>query len=229
MTYTYDIRNYPPLEFKAKCICIRDDGRSPIVFLIDERHHNVCHINENIVIAKNLLAYCNVNLIGVEGYNGGVLYNAALERTNSHHSAHITVHYDRFKITHQRLGEPQQEIPIGNDQQFSNAMIPEGRLVVGVDCEGFSDKALGIDTEDFIQPENRQEYSLRRSRHFIETLFWEYRKEDITGNLILNCGSHHNEHIRNMILQREIEAVAGMRASYYVIRNIYHPDYEKLV
>ncbi len=182
----------------------------PIVYLIDERHHHNDSIDDNIRIANQLIANNNVRLIGLESHYGGYEYDNGENRY-------------KYKAYVKALATSDN---IANDcLRFEEGLIGENFTKVGVENEGLSTK-MEVEVSSNPLYGGRPQLHINniyRSLHFIITLFEEYRRRNIDGNLILNCGSNHNNHIQKFIEQRIIDGITGTPASYYRIRSEYFP------
>jgi hypothetical protein len=159
------------------------DG-SPTIYLIDEYHHCKSCIDDNIVIAKKLFQ-SGVVIAGVEGYEGGMEYDE----------------YDRKYKSMRCNADISESTRIGDCPDFAKTLHSCGLLTVGVDCRGLANE-IEVDVyegrckSDEVSKHPNQ---FRRSEHFIRTLLDEVRKRNLDGDLILNCGSNHNEDIEKIV------------------------------
>lgn len=177
------------------------DKDLPTVFLFDENHGEDKCIDDNLEDAIQLINAALVNLIGVESYHGGEVFDENNEKY---------------------LGEcHDEEIFIEDDKRkrFANTMIKDYcEKVYGVECFEMHDKI----SRDINTPSNiyynkdidDHHLNRRRSKHFIKTIFEKKRKYNISDNLILNAGGNHNSHIVDWINSNEIEEIAKQPANY---------------
>ena len=178
---------------------------APIVFLIDERHKHVESTDENIANARVLVRDADVTLIGVESHEGGCKWDD------------LAGDYSKWDYHN---GEDAQAI---NDwPNFADAMRRSAWKVVGVECSYLFDQQQG----DFLFSNTQiQENRLNpdRSKHFIRTLLDLRSRNNLMGNLILNAGSEHQNHIEEWINDGTIESIAGQKASYVRLRASAYP------
>lgn len=201
-------------NFQMKLQVLRYENGLPFVFLIDEHHGNLndC-INKNIFIAKEFIANENVVLVGVESKAGGKDWD---EETNEY----VTNDLKEKFYTEVLLRDFKSSCT-----KFADELSEEySHLVFGVESIGMSDKV----TSDicYEKQENMSNAILNhpltreRSKHFIKSLFEIYSKNNLKGNLILNCGRNHNSDIQDLIKSGEIDKIAGLRANYIRINTI---------
>jgi len=188
----------------------RESVIRPIVYLIDEHHHHNDSIDDNIRIANQLIANNNVRLIGLESHYGGYEYDNGTHRYDYNDYRDPLVNADNTA---------------NNCLRFEQGLVGDNLTLVGVENEGLSSEIEQDVWDKRISSENISLHvnNIYRSIHFITTLFEEYRRRNINGNLILNCGSNHNSHIQMFIEQRIIDGITGTPASYYRIRSEYFP------
>jgi hypothetical protein len=192
---------------------IRIVGEAPVVYLFDEYHPDQAHgdacVQGNIANAHVLRQATDIGLVGVEGYDGGLVFD------QDHHM---------YRMDEYTLGEIRPETQIGNAPQFAQAMEAAGLTVVGVDCRGLCDY---IETDenwapDPPEPIGNHPNQFLRTRHFLNTLFRERARLSRNGDIILNAGRNHIDRIVEMVAHGTVDQIAGTRASYIRIR---HPDY----
>jgi hypothetical protein len=192
------------LALSGQVTLLRESPNSPVVYLIDKRHQHAQSTEENIENARLLVQAANVRLVGVEGYEGGREFD------------YLAGAYTDVEVQ----GEIRPETLIGDYPDFAQAIAEENATVVGVDCRGLCDH-MEVQVADGqwqaaqigIHPNQEA-----RSRHFLATLFGERARLGLVGNLILNGGRNHNDHLAAMIANDQINAVAGTPATYIRLR-----------
>ena len=106
---------------------IRIVGGGPVVYLFDEYHPDEQHgdacVQGNIANAHVLRQATDIGLVGVEGYEGGLVYDPIGRK-------YLLDDYIPGEITPATL--------IGAAPQFAQAMHAAGLVVVGVDCRGYA-------------------------------------------------------------------------------------------
>ncbi len=189
----------------GKSEIIRFEENAPIVFLFDENHDNPNNsIERNIKNAEILIRFANIKIIGVESLAGGVEWDTEKE------SYIEEVEVDKwYKKT---LDEYSSNCTIFSDE----ISIKNTQLIYGVESTGMHDKIFEVQEK----PEKINKLHELRSRHFIKTLSELYTKNDSKGNLILNCGINHNNHIEEWIHNDTIDGVFKVRATYIRINTI---------
>jgi hypothetical protein len=204
-----DLGIVQPINLIGSVTIINKGDSSPIVFLLDEKHDDIDCINKNITNALELLSKAKVELIGVESLAGGVEWS---EETcnyvqNDYNDKWYAEGLEKYRNDH---------------TEFLDELFKEySSLIVGVESIGMMNK-IEVDfynanlsgKVEVAHPLHRE-----RSRHFIETLFDIYRIRQLSGNLILNCGRHHNDDIEEWIKSGEIEEFLGIKATYVRINN----------
>jgi hypothetical protein len=162
---------------------LRIRNGKPTIYLIDEYHNCDACAEESIAAAARLFL-SGVVLAGVEGYEGGWQYDADNE-------SYLDTRVDADCAETRRIGDY---------PRFARALLRRNLRVVGVDCRGLADK---IETDLFdgvwtgaiaLHPNQR-----RRSDHFIRTLVEERTRRRLDGDLILNAGRAHNDHIADAL------------------------------
>ena len=97
-------------------------------------------------------------------------------------------------------------------------------MLFGVECRDMLDKIqcdLSIsDNIHYGNPVSLHPLNKDRSKHFIKTLFEHWNSKGSTGNLILNCGLNHNNHIVEFIEDDHIENITGVKANYIRLNTI---------
>lgn len=172
------------LELYGNVRIIRKIENAQIIFLFDENHDNPndC-FNKNIENAKELIDKANIGLIGVEGITGGK-------------------EWDQYNECYTNKNEGQTKI--STHLEFASSILEEHpNLVVGVDSFGLCGKIESDFAVNHPRAINREvrthPFQKERSKHFIRTLIDIKKNKNIVGNMILNCGSDHNNHIRDLI------------------------------
>lgn len=180
---------------------LRYQTDKPLVFLFDECHHDLVSKKVNIEAARFLVEKGIIGIIGVEGYAGGHKYDP---------------HEDRYlKTCHPNL-LPNSEW-ISNEKYFADAVTCFGITVVGIDSPEISDQ---LEIEYY--PGNP--YNLKRSAHFIVTLF-DAIKETQKCGAILNAGGNHNDHIEKLVMNKSVDDLTSCSASFVRMRaNCFPPE-----
>jgi hypothetical protein len=214
MKKAIDLKNIgieKPLELFGSLTNLNGSDNAPIVFLFDEHHgnENDCII-KNIENAKTLINNANIVLIGVESLAGGVEWS---EETGN---------YVQDDYNEKWYAEGLKKYR--NDHtEFLDELIKEySSLIAGVESIGMMNK-IEVDFYNANlsgKVEVAHHLHLERSRHFIKTLFDTYRIRQLSGNLILNCGSNHNRHIEEWVKSGEIDEIVDIRATYVRINNL---------
>jgi hypothetical protein len=174
----------------------------PIVFLFDEEHHNMECKRANIRNALSLINEANILLIGLESRLGGRNWS---EKNEEYDDERYNLFYNcEFKEFEEAL------------------MINHPEKLTGVESIGMRTKILDLWGKGEIDQHTMPDHyvNMLRSKHFIRTLFEEYRSNHYEGNLLLNCGQDHNTHIANWIVESKIDKITGQRASYVSINTI---------
>ncbi len=202
-----------PINVAGDMTFVRVIGGSPVVYLFDEYHpggpHGDACVQGNIANAHVLRQATDIGLVGVEGYDGGLVFDQD---------------HRMYRMDEYTLGEIGPGRLIGDAPQFAQAMQEAGLTVVGVDCRGLCDY---IEVDDSWEPDppepigNHPDQFLR-TRHFLNTLFRERARLGRQGDIILNAGRNHIDRIVAMVADGTVDQIAGSRASYIRIR---HPDY----
>lgn len=174
----------------------------PNIFLIDEYHEDLS-IKENIFYAKLLKESENIRFIGIEGLISGVEYKEYKNFTKE------------FAMNQKILGNLSFFV-----KEMYKCQIP----IVGVENEELIRKANDNKRKNKFSKDYRDPIHFCRTKYFIKNLFVEYRKRDFTSeNVILNCGTHHNDDIQYLIIENKIDEVAEQEANYYRITALSHP------
>jgi hypothetical protein len=182
---------------------LREVPGAPTVYLVDEKHKHDPSADENIQNAILLVEQADARLAGVEGYEGGRLFDDfdSLYRRES-------INGDLIEV--QRIGDY---------PRFANALSTRTK-VVGVDCRGLCGQVdVAIANGDLDKDKSGDHPNQPvRSKHFITTLFEERRRLGLGGNLILNCGGKHNARLADMVQDGTIDDLTGEAASYVRLR-----------
>ena len=196
--------------FEGNIIYRRGGVVCPTVYLIDEHHHHNGSIDDNIRIANHLIANNNVRLIGLESHYGGYEYDNGTHRYD----------YNCYR-------DPLATVDniANNCLRFEEGLVGNNFILVGVENEGLStEMEIEVATNPLYGGHPQLHVNnIYRSIHFIKTLFEEYRRRNVDGNIILNCGSNHNNHIQMFIEQRIIDGITGTPANYIRIRSALFP------
>lgn len=203
-----DIMIEASLELYGSVSMLKKIGNAPIVFLFDENHNNLndC-IEKNIENAKILISNANIVLVGVESLAGGKEWDEE------------TCHYVTDNSNEKYYREVIMNGWTSNCTTFCDEISKSNpQLVFGVESIGMMNK---IETDIYTQQPVCQSTAIKshpltkeRSKHFILTLFNIYVSTKLKGNIILNCGSDHNTHIEEWIINDEIDNIVGIRANY---------------
>jgi len=156
---------------------------APVFFLLDEQHDSPQTIAQNVDIAVALFASEGVEIAAVEDYYAKVDFY--------HGSASAAVNH------------PISELPNADHVQlpstFGASVCGAGRLVVGVDSEGWEDEILAAATACYPLLTAGEHYGeVERSKHFLRALLEERAERLFTRNALINCGSAHNGHILSL-------------------------------
>jgi hypothetical protein len=198
-----------PLRLEAQLTVLRIVAGAPTVFLVDEYHEAPACIEQNIVNALILIPRAGIDVVGVEGFEGGYQYDD--------YNGSYTQEYIPGNIT--------EEKKMSTHPEFAQAMKEDGRTVVGVDCRGLDSEIVSqIDTGDYTGAVKDHPNQKRRSEHMIKTLFLERARVNGTGALLLNAGRNHIDDIKQWIDDNTIDAKAGTPASYIRIRSTAYPN-----
>lgn len=197
-----------PVNLHGSVKKIRIENDAPVVFLLDEHHGNVndCII-KNIENAKTLISDCNVVLIGVESLAGGKEWD---EETKEYATDNLNEKYYKEVIVKGWKS---------NCTTFYDELSKEySHLIIGVESVGMMNK---IEVDIYNQNPQDQSSAIQshtltrlRSKHFIQTIFDYYTATQLTGNIILNCGSEHNSHIQEWVRNGEIDQIIGLKATF---------------
>ena len=190
---------------------------APIVFLIDENHTSSDCINENVANATELVTKCNVDLIGVESHSGGYTWNCIFGRYDKDLDPNERLQQDLFGGSNPNIDPGDSPESVGACTQFADSLRNIKTKVVGVESLGLH-RQLESDTapggSGYGEPISDNSWNLKRSEHFLRTLFQLRGHHGLSGNLILNVGGQHNTHVAEWIQDGSIENKAGSKASY---------------
>lgn len=172
----------------------------PIVFLFDEEHNNDKCAENNIANAIELILKAKVEVIGVESHFGGRFWD------KSENAYDDDEPYDEGK----------KELPKNDYPYFADRLRNKYKdYIFGVESFEIA-SSFELDAKgDTTSPLN-----LMRTEHMVLTLFEHRTRINSNGNLILNCGQNHINHIETWIRNGEIEAIARFKASYLRINTI---------
>lgn len=160
----------------------------PIVFLIDESHGHAASTQQNIANVDQLLEHADVRLIGVE----------------SHHVDDVG------------MGDQCSDVV---DPTFANQFNGhEHADVAGVE----SAELFGVMNDDTVEMPVGEiavyPMNYLRSYYFLMALFRHRRRRGLGGNMVLNAGRNHIDHIRQLVAWGGAHQLAGTAASYIHIR-----------
>jgi hypothetical protein len=194
-----------PLNLLGSLEILNEEPNSHIVFLIDEEHHNINCIENNVKNAIELIKNADVKIIGVESHSGG-------KQWDEYDQVYIDdEHYD-YRI-------------VNTCPDFANELSKTyNEYIYGVECEGMLNKIqcnLSVDDNQYFGiPIAEHPLNKERSKHFVQTLFEKRKQLNLKGNLILNCGTNHNTHIAEWIINGEIEQIVGYKSTYIRLNTI---------
>lgn len=195
---------------------------SPVVFLFDEFHCDKACISENVANAHELVKKCGITLVAVESEYGGYTWDIESECYTKDRGVSLLETF--FPESREKEFDPGDSKILANDcPQFGDEMRRLGANVLGVECRGLSE-ALECAHAATKAPISDHHFNLKRSKHFLRTLFDLQTHHALAGNLILNTGANHNTHIENWILSGEIDEIAGRKASYIRLRPPSYPE-----
>jgi hypothetical protein len=203
-----------PIELFGNVTILRSGESFHTLFLFDESHDNIndC-IDKNIENARILLFSANITLVGVESLAGGKEWDEDDQKyvpDNSNEKYYAEYILKDWK---------------NNCTRFCDELCKSNpQVVVGVESVGMMNK-IEVDlydnnSVDSIKAIKEHPLQVERSRHFISTLFDVFGSRSCCGNIILNCGSDHNNHIEEWIRNGEIDRIAGTKANYVRISTI---------
>ena len=204
MSKVHDLNNFginSPVTLIGSIKILRCEEGLPTVFLFDEHHGNLNNcIDKNILNAKELIMNGNVGLVGVESLAGGKSWD--------HVNQVYSEHYFEKKVDDTFIKGYKSASP-----QFANEVRKElANGIFGVECWAMTHR-IQIDfiAKKYLGAADHP-LNIKRSEHFIKTLIENYNTTK--GNLILNCGSHHNDHIEKWISTNTIDNLIGIKANY---------------
>jgi hypothetical protein len=164
------------LPHKPQFSLVHGPLAAPVLFLLDEDHGSPDTIEQNIDVARALLEQGMVRLVGVEDYYAeNDLYDGELAQAVSHPPSQLP------HAAHAPAPSP-----------FAMRIFNAGWPVVGVDSEGWETEFL---MDPGVGPVGAHPAQRGRSMHFLRSLLAQLAKQSELGNVLLNCGSNHNEHI----------------------------------
>ena len=168
---------------------------------MDETHEAEC-IRQNIANAKELIQKCNISLIGVESHLGSYLWDDCFTHD-------YTTDFDN--------GE--NLMPVNTYPEFADQLRIFGVPIVGVECQGLANE-LECNLVDAPngEPLGERPFNIKRSEHFLRTLFQLYAQRRLSGNLILNIGGNHNSHIENWILTGTVVKISEREVTFIRLR-----------
>ena len=199
-----------PLNLFGSIEILHIETNSPIVFLIDETHDNDISTDYNVKNAVELITKANVDIIGVESHRGGRVWDQ---------------YYGKYLSTFEIRSVKQYKAAVNTYPYFAlHIPVNYQDFVFGVECEGMLSKIhcnLAVDDNPYFgKPVVNHPLNIERSKHFIRTLFEIRERVNRKGNLILNCGSNHNTHIKEWVDLGEIEIITECKASYIRLNTI---------
>lgn len=204
MSKIHDLNKFgisSPVKLIGEIKILRCEEGIPTIFLFDEHHGNLNNcIDKNILNAKELIKNGNVGLVGVESLAGG----KAWDPENQVYSEH---YFDK------KLDDTFIKTYKSDSPQFANEIskvLANG--VCGVECWAMTHRIQKDSLAEKYLGAADNPLNIKRSEHFIKTLFANYNTT--IGNLILNCGSHHNDHIEEWISTKTIDSLIGLKANY---------------
>jgi hypothetical protein len=159
------------------------DPDSPAIYLPDEHHGPGDVIDDNIANAKYLVSAAGVQIIGVEGYS------SEFDRYTGT-AAHVDTH-------------PPARVPgatsVSGATRFADTVCHDAH-VVGVDSEGYCTEILVECRKDDMVASHPAQHG--RSMHFVLALREEAERAGLSGDMAINCGAAHNDHIMSMARDR---------------------------
>jgi len=198
-----------PLRVEGEITILRVVDGVPVVFLIDEHHETPACIDQNILNALIIIPRAGIDLVGVEGFEGGFRYD---DFQGDYTQDYIDGDLDPAK-------------QIGTHPEFANAIKEDGRKVVGVDCRGLDSEIVSqIATGEYAGEVKDHPNQKRRSEHMIKTLFRERARLMCPGAMILNAGRHHIDDLKVWIDDNTIDGRTGTSAAYILVRAAAYPN-----
>jgi hypothetical protein len=185
------------LQIEGTLTEVNTAPNQPIVFLIDESHGHAPSIGENIANVQQLIDHANVRLIGVE----------------SHHPSDMGIGDQASDLVEATFANHFNDLPgvvVAEQDEMLNVRGVESRELF---------ELMEQDTVD-IPEADRAVYPVNylRSYYFLLALFRHRRRLELDGNLVLNAGRNHIDHIRQLVAQGGAQQLAGTAASYIHIR-----------
>jgi hypothetical protein len=179
----------------------------PILFLLDENHNDTVSITKNVENALQLVSDASVVIIGVETYAGGKEW------------CRETQNYVTDDVNEKEYRELDIPSHTNSYPQFADTIKKQHPdKIYGVESIGMFNKI--IEESSMVEKTERDEFvnshklHFERSKHFIKSLFEDFVSINTTGNLILNCGSDHNNHIESWIKDGSIDEISKFKANY---------------
>lgn len=160
---------------------VRSGSEGPVIYLLDESHHDLASTSENIALASRLHGFGLIDFVGVEGY----MTLSEFERT-------------RAKYTSKPATDPMDDrLRIGAFPQLAAAMVARGCPVRGVDSQELCDLIeLDVYASNGKMSTSAHPEQLTRSLYFLEALLAAGQDLRAERGMLLNCGANHNKHIR---------------------------------
>jgi hypothetical protein len=92
----------------------------------------------------------------------------------------------------------------------------------GVESIGMNTKLGDLIVKGDLEIDKMDDHTINqlRSKHFIKTLFELRTQLNSNGNLILNCGATHNNHITEWIENGNIDNITDVPSSYVRINTL---------
>jgi len=210
MNKEYDLNNFGinlSISLIGDLKVLRCEADLPTLFLFDENHSNLDNcIYKNILNALELIEKGNIFRVGVESLAGGKSWDSENQEYNEYY-------FDK-KFDDQFVKKYKSQVTTFADElerKFKN-------LISGVECWGMMENITKDILAGKYSSAATHPFNIKRSQHFVRTMFERYNVNE--GNLILNCGSNHNNHIEKWIESGEIDNIAGLRANYIRINTI---------
>lgn len=193
------------LNITGTITVIKEGLNLPFVFLFDEHHGNLNNcIDKNIENGIELVTHADVVLAGVESHSGGDEWNQ-YEQDYYNDGSRYDCEISDLNVVNTA---PNFAIEINRQNNL---------LVCGIECRDILDK---IQCNPLKMGISDHPLNIKRSRHFVKTLFEHYNSINSNGNIILNCGQNHNSHIQEWVLNNEIESITNNEANYIRINTI---------
>jgi hypothetical protein len=175
-------------------------------------------LEPNVSNAIKLILEGGVKLVGLESHLGGRVWEYGKYKTHWQDGIFIDLQSPITPVKHSTEGTDS----LLKHTQFADGLIEYVEKenlslnLKGVECEGLHDEVhcLICDGGDKSEIERLHEF---RSKHFLETLLHYYRG-DSRGNMILNVGKNHCQHIEKWVTEEILDMIGKDALDFSYIR-----------